>query len=1174
MKRRGPEEEEREELHDQEQRGDDDDEGGEEEDTSSPAGPSSDLCQSLILRYSTSSSPHHLHLTAAATSFRSILQSSALPLTPPSYFAAAISTLQQSLEDRTLTSEELGAMLSFLSIVLPMVPDEGVSSVRAKEAVGVLAEVAGKEVLGVGSLVCAVKCVGVLLVMFCDKEDWGSVEEGFGVLLGYLLDRRPKVRRSAQECLEKVFKSFQSNPVLRKASKIVLSTFEKYMPVVASPIVTSHEEKTMVDPKSKSESKEFSRMLNFVGAIFPHLTAKVRSQIVTKVHGLITSPAATSTSLVLKIIEAFLDSQIVGDASSDIESIIVSISAYVMMSDSTDATILSAANLLKVSMVKLHSKGSLLWIKYLPRVCLAIAGLLATESGTASAASSILRDIVRQLVNQNTFLFDNSPSEGGTRECFEINTMKETCATFENALGPSDEVPNPHLLSVISILFLMLGKSSYFYMKSIVVKLAHFISDARRSQSSTVHVRSCIGYAVAAIGVERMLSLFPIELNPDDFTCKNTWMVPILRDYAISSSLAFYMDHIVPLAKSFRRASRKVSDPSLSKDLQSHSSALWKLLPAFCRSPTDTSKQYRRLAELLVDLLKKEPLMRETVALGVQVLVSQNISGRGLKKVYGKLDCISVEKSIVEIQEISGFSEKTAARDIKAIASASSEVLRVLSKLFVESVTGSMPYLKDAIGSLASISDSSFTKEIFLSLLQSFGLNDGGQKVESLKNPDSPRLDKGLECSVIAAKDKNRCRLLELACAIVEGAKEDLVNLIFSFIKDMMQEDNDIVHCEAYLALAKIVEDHPWFCSARYVELMDFIFGFKSPSTVAPLKSRFTCFHALMVYSLGRNVEGEEEEDARTFLILNEVILTLKNSKEELRKEAYDMLLKLSSTLKGMETVDLTVPDHKLVNMILGYLSSPSPQIKSGAVSALSVLVYNDANICKSIPDLVPSLLSLLENKAVEVTKAILGFVKVIVSCMQAPDLQNLLSEVVSGIIPWSDVSRHHFRSKVTIILEILIRKCGSTAVQSVIPDKYEGFLKTVMENRHSRPAKEASVSLAASTSDLPSDRKEPGGTEKDSTDQRKRKRSENNHGGTEGGSESHRGKRFVGSSQPRGIGNKGKRKFNQFSRDQNQGVKQKARVRKVGGYPPRGHHRDAKKPGRGGKTGFRRDKK
>lgn len=53
----------------------------------------------------------------------------------------------------------------------------------------------------------------------------------------------------------------------------------------------------------------------------------------------------------------------------------------------------------------------------------------------------------------------------------------------------------------------------------------------------------------------------------------------------------------------------------------------------------------------------------------------------------------------------------------------------------------------------------------------------------------------------------------------------------------------------------------------------------------------------------------------------------------------------------------------------MGYLSGSSPHIKCGAVSALSVLVHNNAEICLLVPDLVPSVLALLQTKAVEVIK-------------------------------------------------------------------------------------------------------------------------------------------------------------------------------------------------------------
>ncbi|CAK9138374.1 unnamed protein product [Ilex paraguariensis] len=144
----------------------------------------------------------------------------------------------------------------------------------------------------------------------------------------------------------------------------------------------------------------------------------------------------------------------------------------------------------------------------------------------------------------------------------------------------------------------------------------------------------------------------------------------------------------------------------------------------------------------------------------------------------------------------------------------------------------------------------------------------------------------------------------------------------------------------------------------------------------------------------------------------------------------------------------------------MDYLSGSSPHIKSGAVSALSLMVYNDPNVCFLIPDLVPSVLQLLQSKAVEVIKAALGFVKVLVSGLQAKDLQNFLSGIINGVLPWSSTSWHHFRSKlcllfmhrciyVTVILEIAMRKSGSAVVKLLTPDKYRNFVKIIMENHH-----------------------------------------------------------------------------------------------------------------------------
>lgn len=53
----------------------------------------------------------------------------------------------------------------------------------------------------------------------------------------------------------------------------------------------------------------------------------------------------------------------------------------------------------------------------------------------------------------------------------------------------------------------------------------------------------------------------------------------------------------------------------------------------------------------------------------------------------------------------------------------------------------------------------------------------------------------------------------------------------------------------------------------------------------------------------------------------------------------------------------------------MGYLSGTSPHITSGAISALSVLLYKDYVATLSVTDLVPCVLSLLQSKALEIIK-------------------------------------------------------------------------------------------------------------------------------------------------------------------------------------------------------------
>ncbi|XP_054815831.1 uncharacterized protein LOC129315791 isoform X2 [Prosopis cineraria] len=986
----------------------------------------SDICQQLMDRYANSAAPQHRHLLATAAAMRSNLTAESLPLTPPAYFAATISALDTASSSDSLDPTALSALLSFLAIDLPLVQPGGIAPARASDAVEVLVKVAEREGegLAVSSVRAAVKCLGVL-VASCDLELWDTVRLGFEALMKFSIDKRPKVRRCAQESLEKVFKSFQSSRVVMEASKFVLSVLRSYMPLAMNLVTSRTGDGPKDDMSSKPEHMEVLYVLNVLKLTAPCLSAKVISKVLSEMHKLIDSQFSALTRHALKIIEAIFEASRSENIVIETENITVCLTSYVSLGDKNPLdTVICAATLLSRALDMLHIGQSSSWIKNLPLVCSSVMGLLTSETNTASQASSILKDVLKRHVHPLSLLIDTDQlSCGRSGDSFESSALKSTCAVFENAISSGVGIPNEHILSVISVLFLELGEISFVLMRNIVLKFADLMAYNSEGGMSVEYLQKCFGAAVFAMGPERILMLVPISLDEHDLSYSNIWLVPILKCYVAGATLTCYMDHIMPLAKSFKQASRRDKKSAISQDLQVRAHELLALLPSFCRHATDTSQKFSSLSDVLITFLKKNPSMHENISMALQILVNENRTASQKKSVS---NCYAVEDSWMEDGMLPSYSKKEATRNVKALASCSNQLLSVLTDLFVNSHCENHICLKGAIGCLASITDSSVTKEILASLLKRFQFIDYESKSKELKN-DSQTLDS--EPSD-AERDSQRHLILELASSLVEGAKDDLVEMIYALTINSFQE-------------------HTSFWSSRYGELIDFLLNQRPPSDFACLRSRFACFHTLMIHMV--KMSFEEEVDSKAFLILNEIILTLKDGNDGARKQAYDVLLDIGSTLRDLPYGGPTEPYHKLINMIIGYLTGSSPHIQSGAVSALSVLAYKDIDIFLSVSNLVPSLLSLLHAKAVEVIKAVLGFVKVMVSCVQAKDLHNFLSDIVTEVLPWSSVSRHHFRSKVTVIFEIITRKCGAAAVKAVTPGKYMGFITTVLENRHGR---------------------------------------------------------------------------------------------------------------------------
>ncbi|KAL8041431.1 hypothetical protein ABFS82_10G163500 [Erythranthe guttata] len=1008
----------------------------------------SDICQQLLTRYARSSAAQHRHLCATAAATRDIIQSSSLPLTPISYFAATITSLSDS---ENLDSNALGALTSFLAIVLPLVGRGEINPEKAGESVRILVTTVEENGnLGTSGVRAVVKCVGVLVAEFCNSNEWDSVALGFEWLVKFSLDKRPKVRKCAHDCFLTVFKSFESSAMLNKASKSIYLLLKDQMPLAKEMTTSEIVDGAKSEAMSKPEHQNFLYLLNVTKHVVQHLSPKIRVKILSQLLKILGSRFSTMTRHIFDVISAVFEISGADVIISNAEEIFGSLVSYISSRENNPVdSVLFAANLAKTALAKLHDGDINEWTTNFAMLTESLAGLLSSNGDVALPTSIILRELIDHHIDGKSLLtIESQEMEGVTTQSAEFKAMETTCTTFYNVLSASAQIPNEHFFSVVAFLFVKLGRVSDVFMKPILLKLADLVNASSAEASEIKTLQDCIGSAVAAMGPEKILASLPISFSAKDCSGSNTWLIPILKKNIVGSSLQFFMEHIIPLAESFEKGSHKVKKSVIRRDLQAYAHACWGLLPAFCHQASDTSQNVRALVKLLIPFIKEGSFMLEIIATGLQELVNENKSALATNPE-------SVQLTEVQTTEIhdelamnpdtkSSHSRKIAKKNIKALALCAKKLLQPLISVLFQSPPEIRKHLKGAIGCLVSICEASVIKDIFIASLEKFKLLDDIREHGEVES-DTDGSTNEKESRGTNAK---RLIILDLASCIIEGSDSDLVDILFSVIKCALKASDEVGQIEAYRTLSRILETHSWFCSSQFDVVMDLFTGTKSSANVTLLENRFACLQTLLIHALMRNTDGE---NTQAFLILNEIILTLKDSSEEGRKAAYDALNGISSKLRSSSDASSDGLYHKLITMITGYLSGPSPHIKSGVVSVLSVLVYSDPDICTKTPDLFPAVMELLHSKAIEVIKAVLGFVKVLVSSLKPSDLHRFLPDIVDGILRWKSVHHCHFKTKIIVILEILMRKCGSPAVKAHAPEKYKDFMQSVVLNRHGK---------------------------------------------------------------------------------------------------------------------------
>ncbi|CAO1947300.1 unnamed protein product [Urochloa humidicola] len=1011
---------------------------------------SGDTCAALTARYGRSTALQHRHLLASAAAIRSILLDDGLPLTPASYLPAAVSALRAAGAADPAAASALASLLAILLPHIPSSPSSLPPHAASESASALAAFLASPDAsrLPTGTVRSVVKSLGHLTLHLDAAAHGDAVAAPLEALLAASVDQRAKVRKCAQESVEKLFAYLKQCGCAKKASNAAIGMFEKHISAAQS-LINSNSD------ISEGKETDATHMLGAMVTLVPYLSMKARKKVFSDAYQLLTPCFTSLTRHVLKLLETLLDHLKAESVESEVESLVSLVVAYLPYDEKKpDDTIVSALHLMKGCLDKLVG-CSKLWLQVLPTAFEAVSGYFVLGKKCSDDIAKVLQDCIDSHIDHNVFVTSGSQlSECDVEGMSDQAAVKSICLTINSRLRMC-ACPPDSILTVVLVLFLKLGESSFVLMKDILLTLAQFAMKMDK-ESQLKNVEECIGAAVIAMGPDKVLSLIPIAFDEDRLTCSNTWLLPILDKYTYGAPLQLFLERIVPLAKSVQNASDRVKKERKRKDLQSWTNQLWNLLPSFCRYPVDIQNSFGSLSNLLVEILKCDECLYKSAVEALQQLVdgTRKISSNGQDiEIHMELSALFSSKPVsFKCARLERSSKKEAHKNLKVLTSHSADLLCTFADYFINSSPEKRAHLKVALRCMAQLSGSTNICELFGSLVKRFDLEDTQLEPDGqgCKTDEQDRKD---EESTGTTEELNNRRslLLELISTFAEVADEDLLDKLFGFIKSCLLNSSMSCHSKALLALSIIVKEHNEYSLAHLDEIMLLLHGMKPSLDNTILESQLLCYQHLLVHMIKAN---EENTSKKAFLILNELIVALK-SKKESRKLAYDVLLAVSTDLRSSESNSADSDLQRLFTMVMGYLSTPSPHIVSGAIAALSLLIYSDANFCMEVPNLIQSVLVLLQHKAIEVTKAALGFVKVLVTSLQPEKLLNLRTDILNGILHWSSVTKHHFKAKVALILEILIRKCGFNAINLVTDDKYKKFVKSVEEGRrgnHNQP--------------------------------------------------------------------------------------------------------------------------
>lgn len=975
--------------------------------------------------------------------------------TPTGYFAAILALLPKAISSAGVNKDLATSVVYLLDVVGPYTPQPLLIS-KFSQIVTNLAPALILPEADAPLLRPSLGCLETLLIAQ-DAAAWELSQTQVGPrramygLLTLAVDRRPKIRKRAQEAITKVLKNPPPSPTLdHPAADMCAETALKSLSDLAAKATQAKKQKKSEGSEEEPGLIHALQLIKTVASASGGWPSKKIEDLCAVLLDISKSSNTYMTMAAFEVFEIVFEGMAGESASSKLPHLLEVISE--LRPSQNDSQLLPP-------WIAVMSRGYDVssqiepeeTFQKLPELFVLISSFMASPSHNIRvSASECLISFMANCIPDSVLI---EPS------VYDEKVLAKLAKSAVDLLSPKYQAAWMESFNVMGAMF----DGLRWQADPILSEVVKTVGELRGSESfaGKKEADEIIGKAVRAMGPESVLKILPLNLGaPVRGQPGRAWMLPILRDYVSNTNLGHFKSEFIPLSEMMFQRVMDSGDGEKSmetKIFETLVQQIWAILPGYFDAPLDLIEAFNQgFAELVANLLYKQVELRPDICRALQTLIESN---KAIIELEGEDDlCLQGR-----------IPKATAQANLDHMAGFASNMLSVLFNVYSSTLPQFRGYILKCINAFLSIAPAKEIMETFervtTMLESSLAESDILTQAEKQKQKQHKAADRMPPVSHT---------LMDLVITVSIYLPRESFSILFNMAAVIINKDEDPqLQKKAYKLIPRLAESPlgKLALQERSTELQQLILNSAEKVSAPAKRDRLSAITTLIPFL---------PNDSLDFIpsILAEVVISCKEVNERARTSAFDLLVlmgdkivaangavienrKVSHMSDDAPAVKATLEEY--FTMVGAGLAGNSPHMQSACITALTRLLFQFRENLDSqtVSELVETMDLFLTSNNREIVQSVLGFVKVCVISLPKDIMIPRLKTLIPNLMVWSHEHKAHFKAKVKHIVERMIRRFGVELIHDNCPEEDRKLIANIRKTkernkRHKEAAKAA----------------------------------------------------------------------------------------------------------------------